>query len=51
MGASMQEAEHRLQSLISRGLSEMTSRPVSGEDEPMQARPEFLTMHLSLIHI
>ena len=43
----MQEAEHKLQSMISRGLREMTSHPDSEDEEQQQARPEFLTMHRS----
>lgn len=41
----MQEAEEKLQGLISKGLNEMTSPPPTEDEEPQRARAPFLTMH------
>ena len=44
----LQEAEEKLQALISKGLNELQSDPAAEDDaESQRARPEFLTMYTS----
>jgi hypothetical protein len=42
---SLQEAEQKLQALISKGLNEMTTADPSEDEEVQRARESFLTMH------